>query len=84
MTDVLLLLGKESNKHELHKVSRYTKYGKNALCPMWLKNYTNYSQFVYEFELRPGVVVYWFEVGAGLTGGSVGMLSVANFWVGVL
>ena len=65
MTDILLLLGKESNKHEPHKVSRYTKYGKNALCPMWLKNYTNYSQFVYEFELRPGVVVYWFEVGAG-------------------
>jgi len=32
---------------------------------MWLKNYTNYSQFVYEFELRPGVVVYLFEVGAG-------------------
>ena len=35
---------------------------------MWLKNYTSYSQFVYEFELRPGVVVYWFEVGGGFSG----------------
>jgi hypothetical protein len=26
------------------------------------------GQFVFEFELRPGVVVYWFEVGGGFSG----------------